>query len=139
MKQKFQQELGEVAPKQQPSGDNWHPGDAPSQALMWATEALAKGGTLSIIGVYPQTVSLFPIGQAMNKNFKINMGNCNHRRYVPKLVEIVRSGQINPAMILTESQPFNDILEAYKHFDKREPGWVKVDLNLARGQRRRAA
>ena len=27
----------------------------PSQALRWAVEALAKAGTLSIIGVYPPT------------------------------------------------------------------------------------
>lgn len=29
------------------------PGDAPTQALRWAVKALARAGTLSIIGVYP--------------------------------------------------------------------------------------
>ena len=39
-----------------------------SQALIWAVQALAKAGTLAVIGVYPQTARSFPIGQAMNKN-----------------------------------------------------------------------
>jgi threonine dehydrogenase-like Zn-dependent dehydrogenase len=48
--------------------------------LKWAVEALAKAGTLSIIGVYPPTVRDFPIGEAMNKNLTIRMGNCHQGR-----------------------------------------------------------
>jgi threonine dehydrogenase-like Zn-dependent dehydrogenase len=46
----------------------WKRGDAPSQVLQWAVEALAKAGTLAIIGVYPETMNRFPIGQAVEKN-----------------------------------------------------------------------
>ncbi|MEX5695060.1 glutathione-dependent formaldehyde dehydrogenase, partial [Pseudomonas syringae] len=45
----------------------WQPGDEPAQALQWAVEALAKAGTLSIIGVNPAGFDNFPIGTAMNK------------------------------------------------------------------------
>src|SRR5947209_15428156 len=45
-KSRHKQELAEVAPKTNPEGDSWHPGDAPSQAVEWAVQALAKGGTL---------------------------------------------------------------------------------------------
>src|SRR5205085_8033498 len=48
----FERELKQVAPEQHPHDGNWQPGDAPSQVLRWAVEALAKAGTLSIIGVY---------------------------------------------------------------------------------------
>jgi threonine dehydrogenase-like Zn-dependent dehydrogenase len=67
MKSWFRQEVREVAPKTNPDGENWRPGDAPSQALIWAVEALAKAGTFSIVGVYPQSARYFPIGEAMNK------------------------------------------------------------------------
>lgn len=60
--QQFGQELPQTAPQTNPQGSNWHPGDAPSQALTWAVQALAKAGTLSIIGVYPLTHRFFPIG-----------------------------------------------------------------------------
>jgi threonine dehydrogenase-like Zn-dependent dehydrogenase len=128
MKSWFRQEVREVAPKTNPEGDNWRPGDAPSQALLWAVEALAKAGTLSIIGVYPQTARSFPIGQAMNKNLTIKMGNCPHRKYLPMLVNLVRSGVVKPEKILTRIEPMMNVIEAYKAFDERQPGWMKVEL-----------
>ncbi|MBX6368613.1 MAG: glutathione-dependent formaldehyde dehydrogenase [Rhodospirillales bacterium] len=122
------QEVEEVAPERKPSDGNWQPGDAPTQALRWATESLAKAGTLSIIGVYPETATSFPIGMAMNKNLTINMGNCNHRRYIPHLVELVQTGVVVPSRILTQQAPITDAVEAYKEFDRRRPGWLKVAL-----------
>lgn len=124
--QRFAEERQKIVKASPEQGDNWHPGDAPSQALRWAVEALAKAGTLSIIGVYPEDADFFPIGVAMNKNLTINMGNCNHRKYIPHLIELVRAGIIDPAKILTQVESFPSIVDAYKAFDRREPGWVKV-------------
>lgn len=126
--QQFQQELQQIAPQTNPQGNNWHPGDAPSLALTWAVQALAKAGTLSIIGVYPLTHRFFPIGMAMNKNLTINMGNCNHRKYIPTLVDMVRSGEVDPKQVLTQVEPLTSVIDAYKAFDTRQPGWIKVEL-----------
>src|SRR5690606_26416629 len=125
----FRQEMAQAAPDTHPDGANWHPGSAPSQALQWAVEALAKAGTLSIIGVYPQQARSFPIGVAMNKNLTINMGNCHHRKYIPRLIELVQEGRIDPARILTQVAPMSDALEAFRAFDRRDEGWVKVELH----------
>lgn len=130
-KQLFQQEVQQVAPHQHPQGDNWHPGDAPSQAQQWAIQALAKAGTLAIIGVYPPSDTSFPIGMAMNKNLTIRMGNCNHRKYIPHLIDLVRGGAFDPADILTNQEPLTSVLDAYKAFDTRQPGWVKVELTTS--------
>ncbi len=124
----FKQEVQQIAPEQNVRDGNWIPGDAPSQALSWAVEALAKAGTLSIIGVYPPTARVFPIGKAMNKNLTVNMGNCNHRKYIPDLVELVRTGAIVPSKILSQVEDLTNAIEAYEAFDKREPGWLKVEL-----------
>lgn len=126
----FQQELSQVAPRTNVQGENWQPGDAPSMTLVWAVQALAKAGTLSIIGVYPQTVSLFPIGMAMNKNLTMKMGNCDHRRYIPRLLELVQGKAIDPSKILTQRAPFGNVMEAYQAFDLRKDGWLKVQLMM---------
>lgn len=126
--QQFQQQLEQIAPKTNPQNGNWHPGNAPSQALEWGVQALAKAGTLSIIGVYPPSHKFFPIGMAMNKNLTINMGNCNHRKYIPTLVDMVRNGTVDPEKILTKIEPMMSVIDAYKAFDKRQPGWMKVEL-----------
>ena len=70
----------------------------------------------------------FPIGQAMNKNLTLKMGNCNHRRYIPMLVDLVEAGAVTPTKILTQREPLTDVIAAYKAFDTRQPGWVKVEL-----------
>jgi threonine dehydrogenase-like Zn-dependent dehydrogenase len=125
---KFAEEVKQVAPEQHHRGDLWRPGDAPSQVLQWSVEALAKAGTLAIIGVYPQAATTFPIGEAMNKNLTIKAGNCNHRKYIPHLIELVRSGVIDPTSVLTQVEPLEEVIAAYEAFDRRQPGWMKVEL-----------
>lgn len=122
----FGREMSEVAKKTDPHGDNWHPGGAPSQALWWAVQGLAKAGTLSIIGVYPPQLMPFPIGRAMNKNLRVNMGNTHHRRYIPRLLDLVAAGVVDPLKVLTQREPMTDALTACKQFDQRKPGWIKV-------------
>lgn len=131
MDPQFQEELRQVAPVTRVSGDNWHPGDAPSQALIWAVRALDKAGTLSIIGVYPKTVQLFPIGEAMNKNLTIKMGNCNHRKYIPILIDLVEAKVVDPAGIITQHKSLESVIDAFKAFDRRAEGWTKVELKPA--------
>ncbi|BBA34775.1 alcohol dehydrogenase GroES domain-containing protein [Methylocaldum marinum] len=127
-KVQFDQELSEIAPEAQQSGARWHHGDSPSLVLTWAVQALAKAGTLSIIGVYPPSDRFFPIGMAMNKNLTLKMGNCNHRQYIPMLIDLVRSGVIDPTEILTQTEPLTSVIEAYRAFDEHRPGWLKVEL-----------
>jgi threonine dehydrogenase-like Zn-dependent dehydrogenase len=115
--------------EQQPEvGKEWQPGDKPGQVLEWAVKCVAKAGTISVIGVYPEQMKEFPIGICMMKNLSVHGGNCNHRRYLPELVELVRAGVFDPAEILTQKRPLSSAMDAYKHFDARETGWEKVEL-----------
>lgn len=107
------------------------PGDSPEQALEWEVQVVAKAGTIGIIGVYPPQAQQFPIGQAMNKNLTIKMGNCNHRRYIPELVTMVRSGAVDPGNVLTQVKDATSAIEAYQAFDRHEDGWIKVELRPA--------
>jgi threonine dehydrogenase-like Zn-dependent dehydrogenase len=130
--QKHARELAEeqkkIAPQAIKEGAQWVAGDAPTQALDWAVEALCKAGQMAIIGVYPPTDRVFPIGKAMNKNLTIKTGNCNHRRYYATLIDLVRSGAVDPVNILTKVEPMQSAIEAYEAFDRRDPGWIKVEL-----------
>src|SRR5438270_2331267 len=128
-KAEFDEEVEKIAPDAEPQGDNWHPGDAPSIVLSWAVEAAAKAGTISLVGVYATESKQFPIGEAMGKNLTVRMGNCNHRKYIPMLLDLVRSGVVDPTEIITQHEPVVAAIDAYKHFDKREAGWMKVVLD----------
>ena len=124
----FKAETDEVAPEQHA---DFAPGGAPSMALRWAVRSLAKAGTLGIIGVYPPQAQHFPVGEAMNKNLTLKMGNCNHRRYVPELIDLVRSGAVDPTAVITQLEGVRGAVEAYEAFDDRRPGWLKVELEPA--------
>jgi threonine dehydrogenase-like Zn-dependent dehydrogenase len=71
-------------------------------------------GRHRIIGVYPPQFEQFPIGQAMNKNLTLKMGNCNHRRYIPDLVTMTRAGRGRPRKATIASTLFRDKLEQLK-------------------------
>lgn len=113
-----------------PPDTAWKPGNAPSQALDWAVESVAKAGLVSIIGVYPPTQTAFPIGLAMQRNLSLRMGNCNHRRYIPELIDRVRNGTLHPQNVLSQTEPIMNALEAYEAFDRRDMGWIKVALDM---------
>jgi threonine dehydrogenase-like Zn-dependent dehydrogenase len=40
----------------------------------------------------------------------------------------VRRGEVDPAKVLTRRAPLLSAIDAYKAFDERQPGWIKVKL-----------
>jgi threonine dehydrogenase-like Zn-dependent dehydrogenase len=111
-----------------PPKDGFEKGNKPSQALEWAVEIVAKAGHISLIGVYPPTLTTFPIGKAFGKNLTIRMGDCPHRRYLPKLVRLTADGTISPSKLITQQQGMADAISAYRSISNHEPGWLKVEL-----------
>jgi threonine dehydrogenase-like Zn-dependent dehydrogenase len=129
--QKFEEAIEQLVPERADSGELWQPGSGPTQVAEWAVEVVAKAGTISLIGVYPPTVESYPIGAAMMKNLTITMGNCNHRKYVPRLVALTRTGVIDPSALVTQIEDVHDAVAAYEQFDRRRAGWLKVALDPA--------
>jgi threonine dehydrogenase-like Zn-dependent dehydrogenase len=106
----------------------WAKGDAPQMPLEGALEMVAKAGHISVVGLYPDGFKDFDFGKAFGKNVTIRMGDCPHRRYLPKLVRMVASGLLHPSRILTKRLAFAEAIDAYKAFDKHQEGWLKVEL-----------
>ena len=127
----FQEELNRVAPETNPQGDTWVPGDAPPQSMVWAAQAVMKGGGIGVIGVFPPQAMTAPMGTIQQRNLTVRGGNCNHRKYMPMLVGLVATGAVDPTEILTNTEPLTSAIEAYEAFDRREPGWIKVELEPA--------
>jgi threonine dehydrogenase-like Zn-dependent dehydrogenase len=136
--EKFKKELREIAQDGTPADTSFQPGGAPSQALKWAIECGAKAGSVSVIGVYSGPVQDFPIDKVLEKNLTVKAGNCNHRRYLPEMIELVRSGTIRPQEFLTQKEPLQSALDAYRSFASHERGWIKVKLE-PEARKRKAA
>jgi threonine dehydrogenase-like Zn-dependent dehydrogenase len=135
----MERQRSQVSPTSDPSsmlGDRqrenrdqaWHRGDAPLQALLWAVDVIAKAGSLAIIGVYPSRFESFPLGKAFDKNLTVKMGICHHRRYIPKLVQMVAAGEVDPTLVMARQENLSSATEAYQSLDRRERGWLQVEL-----------
>lgn len=127
----FAQEVQQTAPDADPQGDQWVPGNAPSQAAQWAVECVAKNGQIGVIGVYSPTMTSYPLGAAMNKNLTVRMGNCNHAATIPPLLDLVATGVVDPTRFISQDEPVATAIEAYERFDRREEGWLKTVLDVA--------
>jgi threonine dehydrogenase-like Zn-dependent dehydrogenase len=127
----YEEELNRVAPETNPQGETWVPGNAPPQSLVWSAQCVKKAGVIGVIGVFPPQAMTAPIGVVQQRNLTVRGGNANHRKYIPKLVGLVATGALDPTMILTNTEPVTGAIEAYKTFDQRRPGWIKVELNPA--------
>lgn len=127
----FAEEVRLLLPPAARAAEGYRPGTAPSQVFSWAVDSLAKAGTLSVVGSHPPSARVFPVGEAMNKNITLQMGICPHRKYIPRLLELIRTGALDPSRLLSHVEPLSEVLEAYRAFDQRRPGWMKVELAFA--------
>jgi threonine dehydrogenase-like Zn-dependent dehydrogenase len=109
----------------------WNAGDAPSQAAQWAVQAVAKAGSIGIVGVYPQTAATYPIGEVMNRNLTVKAGNCPHRALMPTMIDLIASGALDAGRAVTKQEGMTGAIEAYETFDRHQPGWTKVVVDPA--------
>lgn len=96
--------------------------------INWAIDAVRRGGTVVIIGVYGPPANLIPIGTAMNKGIVMRMGQCNVKRYMKLLLEHVRSGAIDAKGLITHRFPLEYAPDAYRLFSERREGAMKCVL-----------
>lgn len=82
-------------------------------ALHWAVNAVKKGGIVSIVGVYGPTDALFPIGSLMNKGITVRANQAAVKKHVPRLIEHIKNGIINPKEIITHRIPLEEVAEGY--------------------------
>jgi len=100
-------------------------------AVRQAIECCRKGGTVSIAGVYGGLADKLPLGALMNKGLTIKTGQTHVHRYVPELLDHIRSGRIDPSFVVTHRVPLSDAPHAYQIFREKQDGCIKVVLDPA--------
>jgi threonine dehydrogenase-like Zn-dependent dehydrogenase len=97
-------------------------------ALHWAIASVRKGGTVSIVGVYGPTFNAVPMGTALNKGLTLRMNQAAVKRHLPRLVELVQSGEVRPSEVITHRIPLEEVSEAYHLFSSKLDGCIKPVL-----------
>lgn len=97
-------------------------------ALYWAIDSVKKGGIVSIVGVYGPTANLVPIGNVVNKGLTLRANQASVKRLLPKIIEHVQAGRINPKEIVTHRVPLEEVSDAYHIFSAKRDNCIKPIL-----------
>jgi threonine dehydrogenase-like Zn-dependent dehydrogenase len=97
-------------------------------ALQWAINSVKKGGIVSIVGVYGPTWNLVPIGNVVNKGITIRANQASVKRLLPRLIEHVMAGRLNPKGLITHRIPLEEVADAYHIFSAKRDNCIKPML-----------
>jgi threonine dehydrogenase-like Zn-dependent dehydrogenase len=97
-------------------------------ALHWAINSVKKGGIISIVGVYGPLDALVPIGNVLNKGLTIRANQASVKRLLPRLIEHVKEGRLNPKAIISHRIPLEEVAEGYHIFSAKRDNCIKPVL-----------
>jgi threonine dehydrogenase-like Zn-dependent dehydrogenase len=100
-------------------------------ALRQAILACRNGGVVSVAGVYGGFIDKFPMGAIVNRSLTLKSGQCHVQRYLPRLLELIEKGAIDPSFVVTHRMRLEDAPRAYEMFMNKEDGCEKVVLSPA--------
>jgi len=76
------------------------------------------GATVGMVGV-PHGVEL-PLQSMFGRNVALAGGMAPVRKYLPELLDLVTSGEIDPSPVFDATLPLADVAEGYRRMDQRE-------------------
>ena len=98
-------------------------------ALNTAIEAVRRGGTISLSGVYGGATDPMPLSRMFDKQIQLRMGQANVWRWVPDILPILTEGDpLGVDDFATHHVPLEEAPQAYTNFREKKEGTVKVLL-----------
>ena len=91
--------------------------------------AVRRGGTVSVLGVYPMHYDNFPIGQFFDKGLIIKGGQAPAQKHIDTLLNYVAEGKVKLDDIITHRLSLTQVAHGYEIFKKKEDNCVKVVLD----------
>jgi threonine dehydrogenase-like Zn-dependent dehydrogenase len=100
-------------------------------ALHTSIDAVRRGGTLSLSGVYGGEASPMPLLTMFDKQIQVRMGQCNVRRWTDELLPLVEddADPLGVMDLVTHRSGLEGAPALYEKFQKKEDGCIKVVLN----------
>ncbi|MEL4356609.1 MULTISPECIES: zinc-dependent alcohol dehydrogenase [unclassified Luteococcus] len=103
-------------------------------ALQASFDAVRRGGTVSVAGVYGGAADPVNLMQLFDKNLTIRMGQCNVRNWTDELLELLRRDVdlLGTESLATHRLGLSQAAQAYQTFQRKQDGCVKVVLDPTR-------
>jgi len=96
-------------------------------AFRQSHDAVRRGGTLSVTGVYTGYLQMFNVGDLFDRQITIRLGQANVRRWVDDILPLLTDEDpLATSDLMTHSLPLDEAPRAYEMFQKKEDGAIKV-------------
>jgi glutathione-independent formaldehyde dehydrogenase len=115
--------------------------EEPAVVLNSLIETVRATGALGVPGLYVPADPGAPdessrrgvlgvaVGKLFEKGLRMGTGQCNVKRYIRFLKELIVAGRAEPGFVVSHELPLDAAPEAYEKFDKRADGYTKVILH----------
>ena len=99
-------------------------------ALTFSIDAVRRGGTISIIGVYGGTADLLPMLTLFDKQIQLRMGQANVKRWIDDVMPLLTADgdPLGVDGFATHRLPLDAAPQAYETFQKKEDDAFKILL-----------
>jgi threonine dehydrogenase-like Zn-dependent dehydrogenase len=99
-------------------------------ALRTSIDAVRRGGTVSISGVYGGAIDPLPMLDMFDKGVQVRMGQAHVKRWVPEILPLLEQDDdvFGLSDFVTHRLPLTDAPTAYAMFQAKEDGAIKVVL-----------
>lgn len=96
-------------------------------AIYTAIDAVRRGGTVSLIGVYGGAADPMPMLQMFDKQIQLRMGQANVKRWADDIMPLLSDDDpLGVEEFATHRVPLEQAPDAYKNFQQKADGTVKV-------------
>jgi threonine dehydrogenase-like Zn-dependent dehydrogenase len=104
-------------------------------ALLLAIDAVRRGGTVSLSGVYAGVADPMPMMTMFDKQVALRMGQCNVHAWRDELMPLVEdpADPLGTEDLVTHRVPLERAAEMYEVFQKKQEGCIKVLLKPGAG------
>jgi len=98
-------------------------------AVYAAIDAVRRGGTISLSGVYGGASDPLPLLTLFDKQIQLRMGQANVKRWVGDIMPLLEDKDVlGVDSFATHHLPLDEAPAAYEKFQKKEDGMIKVVL-----------
>jgi threonine dehydrogenase-like Zn-dependent dehydrogenase len=97
--------------------------------LRQAIQAVRKGGTLSIPGVYGGLLDKVPFGAAFAKGITMKMGQTHMHKYMKPLLERIEKGQVDPSYIISHRITLDQAPKMYEVWRDKKDHVTKIVID----------
>jgi threonine dehydrogenase-like Zn-dependent dehydrogenase len=98
--------------------------------LFAAIDAVRRGGTISLSGVYGGMVDPLPMMDLFDKQIQLRMGQANVKRWIDDIMPLLETAEdpLDVEGLATHKLPLDEAPHAYEIFQKKQDGAIKILL-----------